>query len=137
MTQTDWVTPFMQVDPCPGFRSIHLMGNWTKVFQDSMSQHNVTNPDQLKLVTWNYNRKICNTKIFKVQNFGRKNFDDSRCTRQIRQTFPPSKFYAMQYLLNILLPKNQPSILLRKINSILYNLYNKSTQYFVVNKPTW
>ena len=26
------------------------MGNRMKVFQDSMSQHNVTNPDKLKLV---------------------------------------------------------------------------------------
>ena len=30
------------------------MDNRTKVFQDSMSRHNVTNPDKLKLV--NYNR---------------------------------------------------------------------------------
>ena len=74
------------------------MGNQMKVFQDSMSrprsQHNVTNPDKLKLV--NYNRKICNTEIFQVQNFGRKNFDDSTCTRQIRQTFLPSKFCALR-----------------------------------------
>ena len=28
-----------------------------------------------------------------MQNFGRKNFDDSTCTRQICQTFTPSKFY--------------------------------------------
>ena len=73
------------------------MGNRTKVFQDSMSlprsRHNVTNSDKLKLV--NYNRKICNTEIFQVQNFGRKNFDDSTCTCQIRQTFPPSKFCAI------------------------------------------
>ena len=73
------------------------MGNRTKVSQDSMSRHNMTNPDKLNLV--NYNHKICNTEIFQVQNFGRKNFDDSTCTRQIRQTFPPSKFYAIQYLL--------------------------------------
>ena len=72
------------------------MGNQTKVFQDSMSRHNVTNPDKLKLV--NYNRKICNTEIFQVQNFGRKNFDNSTYTRQIRQTFPPSKFCAIRYL---------------------------------------
>ena len=44
------------------FRSVHLMGNQTKVFQDLMSLHNVTNPDKLKLV--NYNHKICNTEIF-------------------------------------------------------------------------
>ena len=42
------------------------MGNRAKVLQDSMSRHNVTNPNKLKLV--NYNRKICNTEIFKVQN---------------------------------------------------------------------
>ena len=46
------------------------MGNRTKVFQDSISRrqsrHNVTNPDKLELV--NYNRKICNTEIFQVQN---------------------------------------------------------------------
>ena len=29
------------------------MGNRTKVFQDSMSRHNVTNPDKLKLVNYN------------------------------------------------------------------------------------
>ena len=51
------------------------MGNRAKVLQDSMSRHNVTNPNKLKLV--NYNRKIYNTKIFKVQNFGRENFDNS------------------------------------------------------------
>ena len=73
------------------------MGNRMKVLQDSMSQHTVTKRDKLKLV--NYNHKICNTKIFQVQNFGRKNFDDSTCTRQIRQTFLPSKFYAMWYIL--------------------------------------
>ena len=32
-----------------------------------------------------------------MQNFGRKNFDDSTCVRQIRQTFPLSKFYAIRY----------------------------------------
>ena len=32
-----------------------------------------------------------------MQNFGRENFDDSTCIRQIRQTFPPSKFYAIWY----------------------------------------
>ena len=32
-----------------------------------------------------------------MQNFGRVNFDDSTCIRQIRQTFPPSKFYAVRY----------------------------------------
>ena len=68
------------------------MGNRAKVLQDSMSRHNVTN---LKLV--NYNRKICNTEIFKVQKFGRENFDDSTRTRQIHQTFPPSKFCAIWY----------------------------------------
>ena len=71
------------------------MGNRMKVFQDSMSRprsrHNMTNPDKLKLV--NYNPKICNTEIFQVQNFVRKNFDDSTWTRQIRQTFPPSVLY--------------------------------------------
>ena len=72
------------------------MGNRAKVLQDSMSRHNVTNPNKLKLV--NYNRKICNTEIFKVQNFGRENLDDSTRTRQIRQTFPPSKFFAIRYL---------------------------------------
>ena len=65
------------------------MGNQTK---DSMSRHNVTNPDKLKLV--NYNR---NTKILQVQNFGRKNFYNLTCTRQIRQIFPLSKFYAIWY----------------------------------------
>ena len=61
MTKIDWVIPFLQVDPClqecPSY-----MGNQTKVLQDSMSQHNVTNPDKLKLV--NYSRKICDTEIF-------------------------------------------------------------------------
>ena len=38
------------------------MGNWTKVLQDSMSPHNVTNADKLKLI--NYNR---NTEIFKCK----------------------------------------------------------------------
>ena len=71
------------------------MGNQAKVLQDSMSGHNVTNPNKLKLV--NYNRKICNTEIFKVQNFGRENFDDSTRTHQIRHTFPPSKFCAIRY----------------------------------------
>ena len=71
------------------------MGNPTKVLQDSMSRHKLMNPNQLKLV--NYNRNICNTEIFKVQNFGRENFDDSTCTHQIRQTFPPSKFCAIRY----------------------------------------
>ena len=33
-----------------------------------------------------------------MQNFGRENFDDSTCIQQIRQTFPPSKFYAIGYL---------------------------------------
>ena len=28
---------------------------------------------------------------------GRKNFDDSTCIRQIRQIFPPSKFYTIWY----------------------------------------
>ena len=60
------------------------MGNRTKVLQHSVSRHNVTNPDKPKLV--NYNHKICNTE---VQNFGRENFDDSTCIRQIRQTFRP------------------------------------------------
>ena len=69
------------------------MGNQTKVLQDSMSLHNMTNLDKLKLV--NYNRKICTTENFKVQNFCRKNFDDLICTHQIHQTFPPSKFYAI------------------------------------------
>ena len=32
-----------------------------------------------------------------MQNFGRENFDDSTCIREIRQTFPPSKFYAIWY----------------------------------------
>ena len=32
-----------------------------------------------------------------MQNFGREIFDDSTCIRQIRQTFPPSKFYAIRY----------------------------------------
>ena len=77
------------------------MGNRMKVFQDSMSQprsrHNMTNPDKLKLV--NYNRKTYNTEIFQVQNFGRKNFDDSTCTHQIRQTFPLSKFCTIRYTL--------------------------------------
>ena len=73
---------------------------------------------------------------FLSAKFWKEIFDDSTCTRQIRQTFPQSKFCAIRYLLNILLPKNQPNILLRKINSILYNLYNKSTQYFVVIKLT-
>ena len=36
---------------------------------------------------------------FLSAKFGRKNFDDSTCTRQIRQTFPPSKFYAIRYSL--------------------------------------
>ena len=38
------------------------MGNRMKVFQDSMSRHNVTNLGKLKLV--NYNRKICYTEVF-------------------------------------------------------------------------
>ena len=33
-----------------------------------------------------------------MQNFGRKNFDDSTFPRQIRQTFPPAKFYTIQYV---------------------------------------
>ena len=70
------------------------MGNQAKVLQDSISRHNVMNPNKLKLV--NYNRKICNTEIFKVQNFGREKFDDSTRTRQICQTFPLSKFYAIR-----------------------------------------
>ena len=37
-------------------------------------------------------------KFSKLQNFGRKNFDDSTYSRQIRQTFPPSKFYAIRYI---------------------------------------
>ena len=32
-----------------------------------------------------------------MQNFGRKNFNDSTCTRQICQTFPPSKFCTIWY----------------------------------------
>ena len=32
-----------------------------------------------------------------MQNFGRKKFDESTCTRQICQTFPLSKFYAIWY----------------------------------------
>ena len=35
-----------------------------------------------------------------MQNFGRENFDDSTCIRQIRQTFPLSKFYAIRYILS-------------------------------------
>ena len=61
MSQIDWVASFLQVDACLQERTVHLMGNRTKVFQDSMSRHNVTNPDKLKLV--NYNRKIYNTEI--------------------------------------------------------------------------
>ena len=89
MAQIDWVT---LVDPCLQERPSY--GNRAKVLQDSMSRHNVTNPNKLKLV--NYNPKICNTKIFKVQNLGRENFDDSTHTRQICQTFPPSKFCAIR-----------------------------------------
>ena len=32
-----------------------------------------------------------------MQNFGGKNFDNSTCIRQIRQTFLSSKFYAIRY----------------------------------------
>ena len=35
-----------------------------------------------------------------MQNLGRKNFDDSTCIRQICQTFPPSKCYAIRYVFN-------------------------------------
>ena len=88
MVQIDWVT---QVDPClQESPSYGQPANRAKVLQDSMSQHNVTNPNKLKLV--NYNRKIYNTEIFKVQNFV-----DSTRTHQIRQTFPPSKFCAIRY----------------------------------------
>ena len=61
MAKIDWITPFLQVDPCLQEYPF-LMGNWTKVLQHSMSRHNMTNPDKHKLV--NYNRKICNTEIF-------------------------------------------------------------------------
>ena len=43
------------------------MGFRTKVFPDSMSRHNVKNPDKLKLV--NYNRKVCNTENFLSAKF--------------------------------------------------------------------
>ena len=33
-----------------------------------------------------------------MQNFGGENFDDSTSICQIRQTFPPSKFSAIQYV---------------------------------------
>ena len=74
------------------------MGNWTKVLQHSMSRHNMTNLDKPKLVNYiySYNRKICNTE---VQNFGRENFAIQHAFVKIRQTFPPSKFYAIQYLI--------------------------------------
>ena len=60
MAQIDWITPFLQVDPC--LQEHPSYGNWMKVLQHSMSRHNMTNPDKPKLV--NYNRKICNTEIF-------------------------------------------------------------------------
>ena len=65
------------------------MGNWTKVFQHSMSRYNITNSDKPKLV--NYNCKICNTEIFEVQNFGRENFDNSTCIRQNSSDFSTVK----------------------------------------------
>ena len=34
---------------------------------------------------------------FLSAKFWQENFDDSTCTCQIRQTFPPSKFYAIRY----------------------------------------
>ena len=38
-----------------------------------------------------------------MQNFGRENFDNSNVFVKIRQTFPPSKFCAIRYCLNVLL----------------------------------
>ena len=40
------------------------MGNQMKVTQDSMSQHNMANPDNLKLV--NYTYKVCNARILQI-----------------------------------------------------------------------
>ena len=60
-----------------------------KVLQNSMSSHNETNPDRLKLA--NYSRTICNTKNFEVQSFGRENFVDLTSIRQICQTFSTVK----------------------------------------------
>ena len=40
----------------------YLHGKSDESTPESMSQHNVANPDKLKLV--NYNRKICITEIF-------------------------------------------------------------------------
>ena len=61
MTQIDWVTPFLQLDPCLQEHP----SNWTEVLQDSMSRHSMTNPDKLKLV--NYNRKYAIPKFSKCK----------------------------------------------------------------------
>ena len=50
MAKIDWITPFLQVDPC---LQEHLC-NWTKVLQHSMSRHNMTNPDKPKFITVKY-----------------------------------------------------------------------------------
>ena len=57
MAQMNRATPYLLVDP----------QNRTKVLQNSMSQHNVTNIDKLKLV--NYTCKICNTENNHHQSF--------------------------------------------------------------------
>ena len=39
MTQIDWVTPFVQVDPYLQDLERPSYGNWIKVLQDSISRH--------------------------------------------------------------------------------------------------
>ena len=73
------------------FRWILFIQNRMKVL---MYGHNKTNRDQLKLV--NYSHTICNTKNLELQNFGRENFNNSTSICQIHQTFPWSKFCAIQ-----------------------------------------
>ena len=76
------------------FKWILLIQNRTKVLQNYKSQCNERNPVKLKL---NYNRNIYNTENFKLQNFGRENFENSTSIYKICHfsTFKHSALYGI------------------------------------------
>ena len=65
------------------------MGNWTKLLQHSMSRHNMTNPDKPKL-------KYAILRFSKCKILVGKTLMIQHVFVKIRQTFPPSKFYAIR-----------------------------------------
>ena len=53
MTQIDWETSFLQVDPCLQKRPSYMGNHRDESIPDSMSRHDVTNPsDKLELVNY-------------------------------------------------------------------------------------